>query len=61
MAHQIPLSIAVVSLVVAIALSRSPRPAKAVRILYVGIAVLAFVWCMLCLRVYPVEVPVEWN
>jgi hypothetical protein len=51
--HQIPLSIVVVSILVPIALSRTKRPKQAVTILYLSIAVLAFVWCMLCLHVYP--------
>lgn len=61
MVNQIPLSIAVVSFVVAIALSRSPRPEKAVKILYASIALLALVWFMLCLRVYPAEIPIDYN
>lgn len=51
--HQIPLSIVVVSIVLPIVLSGTKRPKQAVKILYVSIAVLALVWCMLCLYVYP--------
>lgn len=57
--HQIPLSIVVLSIVLPIALSGTKRPKQAVKILYLSIAVLAFVWCMLCLHVYPANVAVE--
>jgi hypothetical protein len=57
--HQIPLSIVVVSIVLPIVLSGTKRPKLAIKILYLSIAVLAFVWCMLCLHVYPTYVPVE--
>jgi hypothetical protein len=36
--------------------SRSRRPSHALRTMCVTMALLAFVWCMLCLRVYPVYV-----
>lgn len=51
--HQIPLMIVVVSIVLPIALSGTKRPKQAVKVLYLSIAFLAFVWCMLCLYVYP--------
>jgi hypothetical protein len=51
--HQIPLSIVLVSIVLPIVLSGAKRPKQAITILYLSIAVLAFVWCMLCLHVYP--------
>jgi hypothetical protein len=54
--HQIPLSIVVVSIVLPIALSGAKRPKRAIKVLYLSIAVLAFVWCMLCLHVYPLYV-----
>jgi hypothetical protein len=52
-AHQIPLMIVVVSIVLPIALSGTKRPKQAVKVLYLSIALLVFVWCMLCLYVYP--------
>ncbi|HTQ47120.1 MAG TPA: hypothetical protein VMI75_30405 [Polyangiaceae bacterium] len=51
--HQIPLSIVLVSIVVPMMLSGTKRPKQAIKILYVSIAIAAFVWCMLCLHVYP--------
>ena len=57
--HQIPLSIVVVSIVLPIMLSGSKRPKQAMRLLFISIAVLAFLWCMLCLHVYPAYVPIE--
>jgi hypothetical protein len=51
--HQIPLMIVVVSIVLPMYLSGTKRPKQALKILYVSIAVVAFVWCMLCLHVYP--------
>jgi hypothetical protein len=53
MVHQIPLSIVVVSIVLPMVLSGTKRPRQAIKILYLSIAVLAFVWAMLCLYVYP--------
>ena len=49
----IPLSIVIVSIVVPMVLSRSKRPRQAMRVLYFTMVVLAFVWCILCLKVYP--------
>jgi hypothetical protein len=57
--HQIPLYIVLASIVLPIALSSTKRPRQTIKILYVSIAVLAFVWCMLCLHVYPAYIPVE--
>ena len=57
--HQIPLSIVVVSIVLPIWLSNTKRPKQAIKMLYLSIVLLAFVWCMLCLNVYPAYVPVE--
>ena len=54
--HQIPLSIVVLSIVLPMVLSGTKRPKQALKILYLSIAVLAFVWCMLCLYVYPAYV-----
>ena len=56
MAKNIPLSIVVASIVVPIVASRSNRPSHALKMVCVTMALLAFVWCMLCLRVYPVYV-----
>ena len=49
----IPLSIVIASIVVPLILSRSKSPRRAMRLLYVTMALLALVWCFLCLRVYP--------
>ena len=54
--HQIPLSIVVASFVAAIWLSGTKRPKRAIKVLYFSVAFLAFVWCMLCLHVYPAYV-----
>ena len=53
MPHLIPLSIVIASIVVPMVLARSRRPKRAMTILYVTMALMALVWCMLCLRVYP--------
>jgi len=50
---QIPLSIVVVSIILPMLLSGAKRPKQAIKILYFSIAVAAFVWCMLCMHVYP--------
>jgi hypothetical protein len=50
---QIPLSIVVVSIILPMLLSGTKRPKAALKILYFSIAVAAFVWCMLCMHVYP--------
>ena len=49
----IPLSIVIASFVFPMVLARSPRPRRALDILYVVMALAALVWCLLCLRVYP--------
>jgi len=49
----IPLSIVIASIVVPLVLSRSKNPKRAMRWLYVTMALLSLVWCFLCLRVYP--------
>jgi len=54
--HQIPLFIVVVSIVLPMLLSGTKRPKQAIKMLYLSIAVLAFVWCMLCLHLYPAYV-----
>jgi hypothetical protein len=51
--HLIPLSIVIASIVVPMVLARSRQPKRAMTILYVTMALMALVWCMLCLRVYP--------
>ena len=53
MPHLIPLSIVIASIVVPMVLARSRQPKRAMTILYVTMALMALVWCMLCLRVYP--------
>ncbi|MGH7296702.1 MAG: hypothetical protein ACRELB_17315 [Polyangiaceae bacterium] len=59
MVHQIPLSIVILSIALPIALSTRPRPTHSLRVLYFSVALLALVWCMLCLHVYPVYVVPE--
>jgi hypothetical protein len=49
----IPLSIVIASIVVPMLLSGSKRPRRAMRALYVTMALLALLWCILCLKVYP--------
>ena len=56
MAKYIPLSIVIASIVVPMIAARSPRPKRALTTMCVTMALLAFVWCMLCMRVYPVYV-----
>ena len=51
--HQIPLMIVAASIVLPMLLSGTKRPKQAIKTLYVSIALLVFVWCMLCLHVYP--------
>jgi hypothetical protein len=51
--HLIPLFIVIASIVIPMMLARSQRPKRAMTILYVTMALLAFVWCMLCLNIYP--------
>ena len=53
MPHLIPLSIVIASIVVPMVLARSRQPKRAMTILYVTMALMALVWSMLCLRVYP--------
>ena len=53
MPHLIPLSIVIASILVPMVLARSRRPKRAMTILYVTMIFTTFVWCMLCLRVYP--------
>jgi hypothetical protein len=50
---EIPLSIVIASIVVPMMLSGSKRPRRAMRVLYLTMALLALVWCILCLKVYP--------
>jgi hypothetical protein len=50
---EIPLSIVIASIVVPMMLSGSKRPRRAMRVLYVTMALLALLWCILCLKVYP--------
>ena len=50
---EIPLSIVIASIVVPMLLSGSKRPRRAMRVLYLTMALLALVWCILCLKVYP--------
>ncbi len=50
---EIPLSIVIASIVVPMMLSGSKRPKRAMRVLYVTMALLALLWCILCLKVYP--------
>jgi len=49
----IPLLVVIASVVLPIVLARRPRPQRAVRTLYVSIAITALVWCWLCLMIYP--------
>ncbi len=50
---EIPLSIVIASIVVPMMLAGSKRPRRAMRVLYLTMALLALVWCILCLKVYP--------
>jgi uncharacterized membrane protein len=49
----IPLFIVATSLVASVAFARGSRPKRSLRWLYITIAVLVFVWAILCVRVYP--------
>lgn len=53
---QIPLLIVIASIVVPMYLSGRSRPKQAVRTLWITMALLAFLWTLLCLKVYPVYV-----
>lgn len=55
----IPLLIVIASIVLPIYLSGKTKARPAVRTLWVTIAVLALVWTVLCLKVYPLYVRPE--
>jgi hypothetical protein len=49
----IPLFIVIVSVVLPIVFSRQKKAKPSLRRLYLAIALLAFVWAILCVSVYP--------
>jgi hypothetical protein len=49
----IPLFIVVVTVVVPVTLARQKSPKRSLRRLYLAIALLALVWALLCVGVYP--------
>jgi hypothetical protein len=55
----IPLFIVAASIVAPLVLARQARPKRSLRRLYMTIALLAFVWAILCVSVYPHYVFVE--
>jgi uncharacterized membrane protein YjjB (DUF3815 family) len=56
MVGQIPLSILIFSFAAAVAFARMKQPKRALRLLCIVVAVLAFVWCMLAMHVYTLYV-----
>jgi len=55
----IPLFIVLVSVVLPIVFARQTKAKPSLRRLYIAIALLAFVWAILCVSVYPHYVIVE--
>ena len=53
MVKMIPLSIVIATIVVPMFVAARPRPKRSVRIVQIIMTIVALVWAMLCLEVYP--------
>jgi hypothetical protein len=56
MVRQLPFMLVVSTMVLAIVLSHSKNPKRAIKVLYYTMALIMFLWAMACITYYPREV-----